>query len=46
MLTDRSTYTEFRRTQEAALLTTAGALLVRLPGQVLCATKRSVLASA
>jgi len=46
MLTDRSTYTESRRTVEAALLTTAGALLMRLPGQVLCATKPSVLASA
>lgn len=46
MLTDRSTYTESRRTLEAALLTTAGALLMRLPGQVLCATKPSVLASA
>ena len=46
MLTDRSTYTESRRTLEAALLTTAGALLMRLPGQVLHATKPSVLASA
>ena len=46
MLTDRSTSTECRRTLEAALLTTAGALLLRLPGQVLCATKPSVLASA
>lgn len=46
MLTDRSTYTESRRTLEAGLLTTAGALLMRLPGQVLCATKPSVLARA
>ena len=29
-----------------ALVTTAGALLMRLRGQVLCATKPSVLASA
>ncbi len=46
MPTDRFTYTESRRTLEAALLTTAGALLKRLPGQVLCATKPSVRASA
>jgi len=46
MLTDRSTSTESRRTPKAALLTTAGALLMRLPGQVLCATKPSVLARA
>ncbi|MEP7194121.1 MAG: hypothetical protein ABI903_14805 [Actinomycetota bacterium] len=46
MLTDRSTSAESRRTLEAALVTTAGALLMRLPGQVLCATKPSELARA
>jgi len=43
---DRSTYAESRRTLEAALLTAAGALRMRLPGQFPCATKPSVLASA
>ena len=46
MLTDRSMYTDSRRTLEASLWTTAGALLTWLPGQVPCATKPSVLAGA